>query len=474
MRRIITTILFVSLLTIGLYGQSFGFPNYASLFQSTFPASPLSSLSTTSGQAGNLCTVCHGPSGGTRNSFGVAFATAAHAFTIALQNADSDGDTFSNITEINAGTFPGNAASFPATGDTTAPTVSLSAPANGASYTTVQTVAINATAADAVGVVRVEFHDGTTLLGTDTTSPYSFAWAITSANNGPHSLTARAYDAANNVGTSAAVSVTINISTTPPPSSDKKAPKIISFEMREKSSSLDVPIRRFRAIDDTGVTGYMVTESDSTNGEWSASPPTHYTFSSTGRKVLYAYARDAAGNISKPKSAKVMITRSRGDDEVENRGERQSSRPTGERVSSASASVKQVSAYNAVSSPLISPDLNEAEPVAVGPVAEGGNMFTLQVALPDLASTVDAYLTIYLPSEGGEPVHAYSLNADNALEPLISATQPWRTGVTSIQEMISNTPAAELDPGKYMIVFEIRKAGSAEVVHTWMTSFTIQ
>ena len=88
------------------------------------------------------------------------------------------------------------------TADTTAPTVSLTAPANGATYTTAQSVTISATAADAVGVTRVEFYDGATLLGTDTTAPYSFGWAITSANNGSHSLTARAYDAAANVRTS--------------------------------------------------------------------------------------------------------------------------------------------------------------------------------------------------------------------------------------------------------------------------------
>ena len=36
-------------------------------------------------------------------------------------------------------------------------------------------VAIKATASDAVGVTKVEFYDGATLLGTDTTSPYSFS-----------------------------------------------------------------------------------------------------------------------------------------------------------------------------------------------------------------------------------------------------------------------------------------------------------
>ena len=51
----------------------------------------------------------------------------------------------------------------------------------------------------------VRFYDGTTLKYTDTTSPYSYAWSITSANNGSHSWTAKAYDAAGNSTVSSTV-----------------------------------------------------------------------------------------------------------------------------------------------------------------------------------------------------------------------------------------------------------------------------
>ena len=96
------------------------------------------------------------------------------------------------------------------------------------------------------------------------------------------------------------------------------------------------------------------------------------------------------------------------------------------------------------------------------------------MVLGDLTLPVDAYLTLYSPSEGGEPVHAYTLNAENQFEPLVEAKQVWRTGVTALQEVISETPVNELLPGKYLIVFEIRTEGSTEVMYTWMTSFTIQ
>src|SRR5678815_2994148 len=98
--------------------------------------------------------------------------------------------------------------------DATLPTVSISSPASGSSYTTAQTVTITATASDNVGVTKVEFYDGSSLVATDTTSPYTYAWTFGSGNNGMHSWTAKAYDAANNSKASAAVSLTVNIDKT--------------------------------------------------------------------------------------------------------------------------------------------------------------------------------------------------------------------------------------------------------------------
>jgi hypothetical protein len=62
--------------------------------------------------AGGSCLTCH-TSGSTRNAYGSAFGSANHVFA-AIEGLDSDGDGFTNIAEINAGTFPGDAASHPA------------------------------------------------------------------------------------------------------------------------------------------------------------------------------------------------------------------------------------------------------------------------------------------------------------------------------------------------------------------------
>lgn len=89
------------------------------------------------------------------------------------------------------------------------PTVSISSPANGATFTAPASITINATAADADGTIsKVEFYNGTTLLGTDTSTPYSYAWTGVAA--GTYSLTAKAYDNNNASATSSVVSVTVN------------------------------------------------------------------------------------------------------------------------------------------------------------------------------------------------------------------------------------------------------------------------
>jgi hypothetical protein len=93
-------------------------------------------------------------------------------------------------------------------GGNVAPTVSITAPANGATYTAPATVVINATAADSDGTVsKVDFYQGSTLLGTDTTSPYSYTWTNVAA--GSYSLTADATDNGGATTTSAAVGITV-------------------------------------------------------------------------------------------------------------------------------------------------------------------------------------------------------------------------------------------------------------------------
>lgn len=99
--------------------------------------------------------------------------------------------------------------------DTTAPVLSMTAPADGGAVA--GSVTVTATATDNVAVVGVQFLlDGAPLGTEDTSAPYAVAWSSTTvANGGPYALSARARDAAGNQTTATAVNITVNNSAAP-------------------------------------------------------------------------------------------------------------------------------------------------------------------------------------------------------------------------------------------------------------------
>jgi chitinase len=84
----------------------------------------------------------------------------------------------------------------------------LTSPSNGARFTSPVKMSLAATASDADGTVtRVEFFNGTTKLGEDTTAPYTTNWNVGAA--GTYTITARATDNSGATTTSSAVTVTV-------------------------------------------------------------------------------------------------------------------------------------------------------------------------------------------------------------------------------------------------------------------------
>jgi len=93
--------------------------------------------------------------------------------------------------------------------DTQPPTVAFTAPGAGAAVR--GTVNVSANASDNVAVAHVDFYDGPTLIGTDASAPYSVPW--TTSGDGPHTLTATAYDTA---GLTSSDTRTVAVDNTPP------------------------------------------------------------------------------------------------------------------------------------------------------------------------------------------------------------------------------------------------------------------
>lgn len=92
------------------------------------------------------------------------------------------------------------------------PSVSITSPANGTNYTSLDPITMEASASDADGsVTGVEFFVNGGSVGTDNTAPYSVSW--TPPGNGSYSLTAEATDDGGASTTSSAVSISVTTGT---------------------------------------------------------------------------------------------------------------------------------------------------------------------------------------------------------------------------------------------------------------------
>src|SRR5712671_5458292 len=183
--------------------------------------------------------------------------------------------------------------------DTTPPTVSITAPANGA--TVPATVTITASASDNVGVAGVQFQiDGANFGAEDTSAPYSISWNTTSASNGSHTIAAIARDAAGNRTPSATVTVTVN-NAPPPPPPDTTPPPTVSIAAPANGATVPATVTiTASASDSVGVAGVQFQIDGANVGAEDTSAPYSVSWNTTGAAngshTITAIARDAAGN----------------------------------------------------------------------------------------------------------------------------------------------------------------------------------
>jgi hypothetical protein len=132
-------------------------------------------------------------------------ANGSHSFSAKAYDAAGNATTSASVSVTVNNT----------TADTTPPSVTLSSPVNGSTVS--NTITPLATASDNVGVAKVEFYrDGTNLFATVQNASLSAnfsastTFVTTTISNGSHTFSAKAYDVAGNVTTSAINTVTVN------------------------------------------------------------------------------------------------------------------------------------------------------------------------------------------------------------------------------------------------------------------------
>lgn len=194
----------------------------------------------------------------------------------------------------------------PPTGDTTPPTVSVSAPANGATVS--GSTSITANASDNVGVAGVQFRlDGANFGSEDTIAPYTVTWNTTASSNGTHTVMAIARDAAGNVTNSSTISVTVN--NAPPPDT---TPPTVSVSSPAGGATVSGALSvSANAADNVGVVGVQFKLDNANLGSEDLSSPHSVmwdtTTASNGTHTLTAVARDAAGNVTTSTSVSVTV-----------------------------------------------------------------------------------------------------------------------------------------------------------------------
>lgn len=179
------------------------------------------------------------------------------------------------------------------------PTVSITAPSNGAYLR--GTVAVTANATDDVSVAGVQFQrDGVNLGTEDTASPYTRNWNTVNFTDGSHVLTAIVRDGDGNLVTSSSVTVTVD--NTPPTVSvsSPSAGATVSGTANLSASPTDA----------IGVAGVQFQVDGVNQGTEDTTSPYSLSWNTTGvtngTHTITAIARDAAGNTTT--SAAVTVT----------------------------------------------------------------------------------------------------------------------------------------------------------------------
>ena len=235
----------------------------------------------------------------TESVYLTANSTYANARTYGIQSAiDLYGANSAEvIATTNAFYAVGVGAAYAGPADTVAPTAPTTLAASG---TTTTTTTLTWTAStDNVAVTGYNVYQGTTLLGTATTTSYNVT-GLTGATT--YSFSVKAKDAAGNLSASSNV---VSVTTlTPVP--DTTAPTAATLSATGTTST-STNLSWTGATDNVGVTGYDVYQGSTLKASVTTTSYAVTGLTASTSYTFYVVAKDAAGNVS-PASNTVSVT----------------------------------------------------------------------------------------------------------------------------------------------------------------------
>jgi chitodextrinase len=191
-------------------------------------------------------------------------------------------------------------------GDTTPPNANISVPSNGS--TVWGTIVVRSNSIDLVKTVKSELYIDNNLTFSTKGSVMEYNWYTTQVPNGAHTLMAKAYDAAGNVGTSSVVNVTVQNADAPP--ADTTPPSTPANLTATASAYNSVSLSWNASSDNTGVAGYSIVRNGTTIAQTSGAGTT-YVDATVNASTAYSYqvmAYDANNNTSALSNAASVTT----------------------------------------------------------------------------------------------------------------------------------------------------------------------
>ncbi len=216
----------------------------------------------------------------------------------ALVSSQTNNDLLTSLNNTGSGSY---------TVDATPPTVSVTAPSNGAvvSKGSGSNIAISVNANDNSSVSRVEIYVNNNLRTSLTSSPYNYNQATSSLPLGPVSIYAKAFDPYGNTTTSSTINITL-VDTTPP---------TVSITQPTAGSTVGGTVTiGANAADENGGSGLSKVEFyiNGTLRGTDTAPPYTYTWDTsgitTGNYTLTARAYDSASPQNSTLSPSVSVT----------------------------------------------------------------------------------------------------------------------------------------------------------------------
>uniref|UniRef100_A0A831ZW14 Uncharacterized protein n=1 Tax=Desulfacinum infernum TaxID=35837 RepID=A0A831ZW14_9BACT len=130
--------------------------------------------------------------------------------------------------------------------------------------------------------------------------------------------------------------------------------------------------------------------------------------------------------------------------------------------------------YPPTADPVVAADPSVARPFGVGPVAEGGTVVRLRVALPAFSVPVDLYIGIMAPAL--DPFHLYLVKPDGQLVIYETDLVAWKSGVTQPVDafLFGDIPVSSLPPGQYHCYLMATPAVNLSAYYLWHTHFVIR